>query len=155
MPEQRWVFVIKAQDQPGALTAAAGVFSNRGVSLETILGSGMNSTSIGVGRFVLSFRAAERKKDMLLRVVERLSTVIQVDCYHYSSSVLRAIAVVRVSSATDINWEASDVQMEIVSKDTDSQTMLLTGGTPAVEQWVETLRERNTLLDVAMSVMAV
>jgi acetolactate synthase small subunit len=155
MPEQRWVFVIKAQDQPGALTAAAGVFSNRGVSLETILGSGMNSTSIGVGRFVLSFRATERKKDMLLRVVKRLSTVLQVDCYPYSSSVLRAIAVVRVSSATDINWEASDVQMEIVSKDTDSQTMLLTGGTPAVEQWVETLRERNTLLDVAMSVMAV
>lgn len=154
MPEQRWVFVIKAQDQPGVLTAAAGVFSNRGVSLETILGSGMNSTS-AEGRFVLSFRAAERKKDMLLRVVERLSTVIQVDCYPYSSSVLRAIAVVRVSSATDINWEASDVQMEIVSKDTDSQTMLLTGGTPAVEQWVETLRERNTLLDVAMSVMAV
>ncbi len=155
MPEQRWVFVIKAQDQPGALTAAAGVFSNRGVSLETILGSGMNSTSIGVGRFVLSFQATERKKDMLLRVVERLSTVIQVDCYPYSSSVLRAIAVVRVSSATDINWEASDVQMEIVSKDTDSQTMLLTGGTPAVEQWVDTLRERNNLLDVAMSVMAV
>jgi hypothetical protein len=47
------------------------------------------------------------------------------------------------------------VQTEIVSQSEDSQTMLLTGVTPAVEQVIETLREHNTLLDVAMSVMAV
>ncbi|NEQ21951.1 MAG: hypothetical protein F6K28_22675 [Microcoleus sp. SIO2G3] len=154
MAEERWVFVIKAQDKPGALTAAAGVFSNRGVSLETILGSGITSAGADGGRIVLSFRATEYKKDMLLRVLARLSAVQQVNCYAYSSAELRAIAVVRVSG-TDTAWEASDVQTEIVSKGEDSQTMLLTGVTPAVERLIETLSEHNALLDVAMSVMAV
>jgi acetolactate synthase small subunit len=154
MAEQRWVFVIKAQDKPGAVTAAAGVFSNRGVSLETILGSGMTLTGVD-SRIVLSFRAMERKKDMLMRALERLSAVLQVDCYAYSSPELRAIAVVRVSAASDSNWQASDVQTEIVSESNNSQTMMLTGGTSAVEQMVETMREHNALLDVAMSVMAV
>jgi acetolactate synthase small subunit len=154
MAEERWVFVIKAQDKPGALTAAAGVFSNRGVSLETILGSGITLAGTDGGRIVLSFRATEYKKDMLLRVLERLSAVQQVNCYIYSSPELRAIAVVRVSG-TDTAWETSDVQTEIVSQSEDSRTMLLTGVTPAVEQVIETLREHNALLDVAMSVMAV
>jgi acetolactate synthase small subunit len=91
---------------------------------------------------------------MLLRVLERLSAVQQVNCYAYSSPELRAIAVVRVSG-TDTAWETSDVQTEIVSQSEDSRTMLLTGVTPAVEQVIETLREHNALLDVAMSVMAV
>jgi hypothetical protein len=58
-------------------------------------------------------------------------------------------------SGTDTAWETSDVQTEIVSQSEDSRTMLLTGVTPAVEQVIETLREHNALLDVAMSVMAV
>jgi hypothetical protein len=47
------------------------------------------------------------------------------------------------------------VQTEIVSTGEDSQTILLTGITPAVERLIETLREHNALLDLAMSVMAV
>lgn len=156
MSQERWVFVIKAQDKPGALTAAAGVFSNRGVSLDTILGSGMTLTGADGGRIVLSFWATERKRAMLLRVLERLSAVQQVDCYPYLSPELRAIAVVRVSGATDDKaWKAADVQTEIVSKGEDSQTLLLTGITAAVEELIETLRDRQALLGVAMSVMAV
>ncbi len=155
MPEQRWVFVIKAQDKPGALTAAASVFSTRGVSLDTIAGGQMTGTGVDGGRIVLSFRATQRKQDMLLRVVERLSAVLQVDCYPYSSPELRAIAIVQVSTAADPDWETIDVQTEIISENNDSRRMLLTGSTSAVEQRVEMLREQNALLDVAMSVMAV
>lgn len=157
MAEQRWVFAIKAQDKPGALTATAGVFSNRGISLETTLCSGMTlaSRDRDGGRIVLSFRATQRRKDMLLRTVERLSAVLQVDCYPYSSPQIRAIAVVRVSSTAGSDGETPDVQAEIISEGNESQTMLLSGSTLAVEQFVETLRERNVLLDVTMSVMAV
>lgn len=155
MAEQRWVFVIKAQDKPGALTGAASVFSTRGVSLDTILGGGLTGTGVDGGRIVVSFRATQRKQAMLLRVVERLSAVLKVDCYPYSSPELRAIAIVRVSAAADTDWEVTDVQTEIISENNDSRRMLLTGSTSAVEQIVEMLREQNALLDVAMSVMAV
>ncbi len=69
MSEQRWVFVVKALDQPGTLTAAASVFSNRGISLEAVLGSGIASTVIEDGRLILSFRATKRKQEMLLRAL--------------------------------------------------------------------------------------
>lgn len=155
MPEQRWVFAIKAQNKPGALTATAGVFSNRGVSLETTLCSGLTLGGVDGGRIILSFRATPRKKDMLLRTVERLSAVLHVDCYPYSSLKIRAIAVIRVSSTSDVDWETPDVRAEIISESNENQTMLLTGSTLAIEQFVETLCDRNVLLDVAMSVMAV
>lgn len=153
MAEARWVFVVKAKDQPGALTAASGVFSNRGVSLETISGSGGSLTRTA-SRITLSFRATERKKTMLLRALERLSAVLQVECYAYESPKLRAIAVVRVSSNAR-DWEASEVQTEVVSEGNGTQTLLLTGATSTIEPVIEQLRDRGALLDVAVSVMAV
>lgn len=154
MAEVRWVFAIKAQDKPGALTAAAGVFSNRGVSLETILGSGISLTGTS-SRIVLSFRATERKKNMLLRAMERLAAVLQVECYTYESPELRAIAVVRVAAESGVDWDAAEVQTEVVSQGNGSQTLLLTGETLVVEQVIERLRDRDALLDVVVSVMAV
>ncbi len=99
MVEERWVFVVKAQDKPGALTASASVFSNRGVSLKTILGSCIALTE--EGRIVLSFWANERKKDMLLRALQRQSTLLQVQAYPYSSPELRAIGFARVVTQAD------------------------------------------------------
>ena len=153
MTEQRWVFVVKAQDKPGALTAAASVFSNRGVSLNTILGSGMTPADAEGGRIILSFWANERKKDMLLRALQRLSSILQVQAYPYSSPELRAIGVIRVDAKADVS--ASEVQTEIISNQGDSKSILVTGGPSAVETMIEKLREQNALLDVVITVMAV
>ena len=153
MVDQRWVFVVKAQDKPGALTAAASVFSNRGVSLDTILGSGMTPVEAEGGRIVLSFCANEHRKDMLLRVLQRLSSILQVQAYPYSSPELRAIGVIRVDAKVDVS--ASEVQIEIISNQGDSKSILVTGGPPAVETMIESLREQNALLDVVITVMAV
>ena len=153
MAEERWVFVVKAQDKPGALTAAASVFSNRGVSLETILGSDIGITKAQEGRIVISFWANERKKEMLLRALQRLSVVLQVQAYPYSSPELRAIGVARVAAKADLS--GFEVQIDIISEQADSKSILVTGNPPAVETVIETLREQNALLDVFTSVMAV
>ncbi len=153
MTEQRWVFVVKAQDKPGALTAAASVFSNRGVSLNTILGSGMTPTEAEGGRIIISFWANERKKDMLLRALQRLSSILQVQAYPYSSPELRAIGVIRVDAKADVS--ASEVQIELISNQGDSKSLLVTGSPPTVETMIENLRKQNALLDVVITVMAV
>ena len=62
MANQRWVFVVRALDKPGTLTATAVVFSNRGVSLESILASGIAPTTLEEGRLILIFRATPEKK---------------------------------------------------------------------------------------------
>ena len=150
---ERWVFVIKSQDQPGVLTTATSVFSNRGVSLETILGSGGSVTGTEEGRFVLSFRASKRQQELLLRTLERLSAVKQVQVYPYTSPQLRAIAVVRLAQGMEVT--AKDVQVEVIDADSQSQTLLLTGSTSIVEQMVEQFQSQNRLLDVALSIVAV
>jgi acetolactate synthase small subunit len=152
---ERWVFVVKAQDKSGALTSAASVFSNRGVSLEAILGSGISSMTSKDGRLILSFQATERKKEMLLRAMERLSKVLQVHAYPYDAPQIRAIAIAKVSSLAGLDLETQPVQTETISQTADSLTLMLSGSTFAVEAVIEQLRQRQALLDVVMSAIAI
>lgn len=155
MLERRWVFVVKVLDKPGALTATASVFSNRGVSLEAILGSGIAATTEEDGRLIFRFLATDRKKEMLQRVLERLSKVVQVDTYLYDDPKLRAIAVIKACNLDGIDLSSQAVQTETISQTETSQTFLLTGATLAVEQVIETLRQQSRLLDVVMAAIAV
>ena len=155
MTEQRWVFVVKCLDQPGSLTATASVFSNRGVSLEAILSSGMAATSIEAGRVIFSFRATERKKEMLLRALGRLSSVLQVDHYLYDDPALRSIALAKVSSPAAIEFSSDLVQAEMISETAEGVLLLLTGNPIAVESVIETLRQRSLLLDLVTAAIAI
>ncbi|MEJ5250537.1 MAG: hypothetical protein HPY54_17100 [Chthonomonadetes bacterium] len=155
MGDERWVFVIKVQDKPGALTAIASVFSSRGVSVDTTLGSSANTSAELGSTIVLSFRATERKKETLFRTLQRLHQVLQVQAYPYSARELRAIAIARVTPEEKFELSAKQVQAEIISERGDSKTVLLTGSTQAVDKVVQSLRERGSLLDVVTTVMAV
>ncbi len=155
MENNRWVFVIKVQDKPGALTAIASAFSSRGVSLENTLGSSAASMLGAPSTIVLSFRATERKKETLLRTLSRLQQVLQVQAYPYGSRELRSIAIVRVVPGEKMDFPTKGIQTEIISERGDSKTLLITGGTQAVDKVVEILRERGTLLDTVTTVMAV
>jgi len=153
MSEQRWVFVVRAIDQPGTLTAAASVFSNRGISLEAILGSGIASTAIEEGRLILSFRATKRKKEMLLRALERLSSVLQVTDYSYDDPRLRTIAIAKVSNLENIWLDSEVIQVETIATSPDGLRLLLTGNTLAVEQGIQMLRQEGVLLDLVTAVI--
>lgn len=153
MLEPRWVFVVKALDKPGTLAAAASVFSNRGVSLEAILGSGINPNTTEDARLVLSFQASERKKTMLMRALQRLSRVVEVDAYPYTDPQLRAIAIAKVSSLDGI--ELNTVQTEAIAQSVDSQTFLLTGSPAAIDEVVDRLRQHQVLMDVVLTTIAI
>lgn len=155
MADEHWVFVIKVHDKPGALTAIASVFSSRGASLETTLGSSTNTPAEMGSTIVLSFHATERKKDTLLRTLQRLHQVLQVQAYPYSARELRAIAIARITPEEKTDFSAKQVQTEIISERGDSKTVLLTGSTQAVDKVVQSLRERGSMLDVVTTVMAV
>ncbi|GIV16486.1 MAG: hypothetical protein KatS3mg022_1921 [Armatimonadota bacterium] len=155
MGNEHWVFVIKVQDKPGALTAIASAFSSRGVSLETTLGSSAASMLGAPSTIVLSFHATERKKETLWRTLSRLQQVLQVQAYPYGSRELRSIAIVRVAPDEKMDLPTKGLQTEIISERGDSKTLLITGSTQAVDKAVEMLRERGTLLDTVTTVMAV
>ncbi|MGF1482481.1 MAG: hypothetical protein ACFB4I_23895 [Cyanophyceae cyanobacterium] len=151
--EQRWVFTIKSQDRAGVLTAATAVFSHRGVSLETIFGGGGTLVEVESGRFVLCFRATQRKQELLLRTLERLASVEQVAVHPYSSSQVRAIAIVRLAEA--IEFERDGVQVDRIDSGSPERILLLSGSTSAIEQLIATFKSQNVLLDAAVSIVAV
>ncbi len=172
MAEQHWLMVVKCLDQSGVLSAVASVFANRGVSLEAILGSGIATVypiescpiescpiesrpaeSHANGRLLLSFRATERKKEMLHRVLERLSAILQVEVYAYDDPQLRAIAVIKVRHLEQI--DLSSVLAETISQTAEAQTLLLTGSTVALEAIVQQLRQQALLIDLVMSAVTV
>lgn len=155
MADERWVFVIKVQDKPGALAAIASVFSSRGVSVDTTLGSSAASATSAGSTIVMSFRATERKKDTLYRTVGRLHQVLQIQAYPYNSRELRAIAIARVKAEDKSELPTKQVQSEVISESGDSKTILLTGSTQEVDKIVGSLSQRGTLLDVVTTVMAV
>lgn len=157
MDEQRWIFVVRSLDRPGALTSAASVFSNRGVSLEGILGSGIDSNTTQDARMLISFQATAAKKEVLRRALERLSAVVAVEAYPYAAANLRAIASTRVkNSALPLLQQTvqDEVQFEIISTQGDETTVLLNGHTIAVEHLLSQLKDEQALVDVVMTAIA-
>jgi acetolactate synthase small subunit len=152
---RRWVFVVRALNKPGTLTAAAAVFSNRGVSLEGILGSGIDTTTAEDGRMLFSFRATEPKQDLLKRSLERLPSIFKVAAYDYEDPRLRAIAVAKVIPKAALNRDCEDLSVETISRSETSVLLLLSGGTIAVEDAIAHLRQQQQLKDVVMSAITV
>ena len=161
MELERWVFVVRALDKPGTLTATAAVFSHRGVSLEAILGSGIASTTTEDGRLILTFRATAQKQAMLLRSLERLATVMQVSVYTYDDPLLRAIAVVKLSDANAVDLSALPLNIEPIGtdrQDTDQDKtaqLLITGNPPSVDRAIAKLRDQGVLKDIVMATIAI
>ena len=148
---RRWIFVAQALNRPGTITAAASVFSNRGVSLEGVLGSAIDTTTVEDGRLLLSFRATAAKKDLLLRSLQRLPSISQVTAYAYEDSRLRAVAVAKIKSTAQIDYNLNALYTEVILKEKDAILLLLSGGTKAVEDAIAHFRKQEQLQDVVMS----
>ena len=155
MANQRWVFVVQSLNKPGTLTAAAAVFSNRGVSLEGVLGSGIDSTTVDGGRILFCFRATEPKQAMLKRAIERLSSIFQVDAYAYEDERLRVIAVAKLTPEARVGNDSEELYVETISRDSAASLLLLSGRATAVEAAIADFREQQQLQDVVISAITV
>ncbi|MEO0771025.1 MAG: hypothetical protein AAFY72_16655 [Cyanobacteria bacterium J06649_4] len=152
--QQRWMFVVCALNRPGTLTAAAAVFSNRGISLEGFLGSGIDTSTEEDGRLLFSFRATPQKQALLKRSLQRLPSIFNVDAYTYDDPKLRAIAIAKLVPTADVDT-TSAVHTEIVVRNDTSYLLMLTGSTTAVESAIAHLRQQQQIQDVVMSAITV
>lgn len=165
---KRWVFVVKALNQPGTLTAAASVFSNRGVSLEGILGSGIHAETVEDGRMLFCFWATVEKKELLLRSLQRLPSIAHVADYLYEDNRIRAIAIVKLAppgdgeagappSQPDIHLPdlGQTLHVETIEKGADFTLLLISGAPEVVKSVIQAFRKQQQLSDVVMSVITV
>lgn len=94
----RWVVFVRVADRNGALTALAGVFSERGVSFESL-----NTLDVygGAGLMSISFVSSDRLARVLVRTLDRLAVVSGSLLRQADDPQVRAVAVVDTSGSYD------------------------------------------------------
>ncbi|MBN1346273.1 MAG: ACT domain-containing protein [Phycisphaerae bacterium] len=151
-----WVFRAHVQDRAGALTSIASAFSNRGISIETVVGHGAEEQATHDGTVVMTFRCTEEDKDMMVRVVRRLSKVTRLQEYPYDSHSLRKAALIRVNrrlTPKDVAGEESFLTCELMSTDPESWVYLVAGAPNQLDPVLRRLEGAGEVSDIVYTVL--
>lgn len=96
---EAWVVLVRGEDRPGTLTAVTGVFSDRGVSFDSLATGGVDGD---VGTIAVTFRATPRRQAVLVRTVARLAAVRDVLVRRADDPAVRAAGVVRMPAGVAV-----------------------------------------------------
>ncbi|MCC2333984.1 ACT domain-containing protein [Cellulomonas wangsupingiae] len=91
--DTRWVGWVRTEHRTGAIFALAGVFSTRGVNVDSMATGDVHDDD---GMVVVTFRAGERRSRLLTRTLERLPQVRSVRVCRVDDPDVRAAAVVHL-----------------------------------------------------------
>jgi len=151
-----WVFRAHVVDRAGALTSIASAFSNEGISIDTVVGHGLEER-VGVdGSVVLTFCCTEREKDIMVRKVRRLSKVTQLEEHGYDSQHLRKSAIIRATrrlSPRDVAGETSFLTCEQVDSSSMGLTYFLAGAPSELDAILSRLEDAGVVKDIVYSVV--
>jgi acetolactate synthase small subunit len=155
--KKRWLFRARVVDRAGALTSITSVFSSRGISLDTVAGHGAEHAATGEGTVLVSFRSTEREKNVMRRLVERLSKVHSVEEHPYLAEHLRKSALLRVAPGlepADVIGHNTTLTCELVDEDSRGKLYFIAGSPAQVDPVIERLKSAGVLSDVVYSVCA-
>ena len=154
--KKHWVFRVGVADRAGALTSIASAFSNRGISIETVVGHGTAYPGAPGGAVVVTFWCDEAAKDEIVRVVGRLSKVTAIEEFPYESDRLRKSALVRVSRALlppDVAGREAFLTCEPLGQHRNVHTYFLAGSPSELDPVLARLAEEGALEDIVYSVI--
>jgi len=152
--KKHWVFRAHVMDRAGALTSIASAFSNEGISIDSIVGHGMEERAGLDGSVVLTCWCSEEEKDIMVRKVKRLSKVIDLSERPYSSKNLRKSAILqvtRVLAPKDVAGERTFLTCEQVDEDEGLYTYLLAGAPKELDPVLDGLEAAGVVKDIVYS----
>ena len=162
MPDNRWLFAVTVRDRPGTLTAVASVFSNRGASIQMLLGSTLGAEPGADISLFFVFQASERRMNALLRATGRLENVTSITPHHYDSDALRAVAFVHVDPRASAGpgqlpaiADDEEVVFAPVVCDEGHETWILMGHPGRLESCLARLRSAEALIDATITIIPV
>jgi len=77
-----WLFKISVSDCAGALTSVAAAFSNEGINIDRIINQKTETGKSGL--IMLGFVSSKESKDVLVRRINRLTKVIEIEERQFS-----------------------------------------------------------------------
>ena len=154
--KKHWVFRVGVADRAGALTSIASAFSNRGISIETVVGHGTAYPGAPGGAVVATFWCSEAEKDEIVRVVGRLSKVTTLEEHPYESESLRKSALVRVTRRLmppDVAGREAFLTCELMDERRATFTYFLAGSPSELDPVLARFIDEGILADIVYSVI--
>ncbi len=154
--KKHWVFRVGLADRAGALTSIASAFSNRGISIDTVVGHGAAYGASHDGTLAVTFWCTEAEKDEIVRVVKRLSKVTHLEEHPYDSQSLRKSALLRATrrlTPRDVAGRETFLTLEPMKEERDSYTYFIAGPPSEFDPIVSRLAEEGILSDIIYSVV--
>jgi hypothetical protein len=151
-----WVFRAHVYDRAGALTSIASAFSNEGISIDTVVGHGLEERAGIDGSVVMTFRCREEEKDIMVRKIRRLSKVKSLEEHPYFSQNLRKSAIVRTVRRLvprDVAGENSFLTSELVHSGPEGYTFFLAGSPSELDPVLIRLETEGVVTDLVYSVI--
>ena len=156
--EHRWLFRAIVVNKVGAMTSIASAFSNRGISVDSIVAHGSEETPSETGTVLITFRCAEEDKETVRREVERLSKVIRLEEHVYLQDYLRKGAVLLVKPdprAIDLIESHQDVSWDLIKDESIGRTYFIAGAPNQVDPVIESLLAAGLALDVVYATITI
>jgi acetolactate synthase small subunit len=154
----RWLFRATVVDKAGAMTSIASAFSNRGVSIDSIVAHGAQETPGATGSVVITFRCGEAEKEKLRRELQRLSKVIELDEHVYLQDYLREGAVLLVKpdpKAFELVENNYAVMWDLIKNESIGRTYFVAGAPNQVDPLVDDLLEAELLADIVYAIITI
>ncbi|HOZ48067.1 MAG TPA: hypothetical protein PLO37_01810 [Candidatus Hydrogenedentes bacterium] len=154
--KRHWVFRAHVLDRAGALTSIASAFSNEGISIDTVVGHGLEERAGVDGSVVMTFWCTESEKDVMVRKVRRLSKVRQLEEHPYNSQSLRKSAIVTANrrlAPRDVAGEQTFLTCELVDTASGVWTYFLAGSPSELDPVVVRLETDGVVTDIVYSVV--
>jgi acetolactate synthase small subunit len=154
--KKHWVFRVRVADRAGALTSIASAFSNRGISIDTVVGHGADHAPTHDGTVVVTFWCTEKKKDEIVRVVERHSKVTSLEEHAYDSESLRKSALIHVArrlTPRDVAGRETFLTCELMKEERGVYTYFVAGSPSELDPILARLIAEGILSDVVYSVV--
>ena len=154
--KKHWVFRVSVADRAGALTSIASAFSNRGISIDTVVGHGAAYGATHDGAVVVTFWCTAEEKDEIVRVVRRLSKVTHLEEHAYDSESLRKSAVIHAArrlTPRDVAGRETFLTCELMKEERGVYTYFVAGSPSELDPILSRFAEEGILKDVVYSVV--
>lgn len=154
--KKHWLFRAHVVDRAGALTSIASAFSNEGISIDTVVGHGVEERAHVDGSVVLTFFCTEQEKEIMVRKIRRLSKVMDLEEHPYDSRHLRKSAVVRVTrrlAPHDVAGNETFLTCELIDTTSEGWVYFLAGSPKELQPILNRLEAEGLVKDIVYSVL--
>jgi len=156
--QHRWLFRAIVVNKVGAMTSIASAFSNRGISIDSVVAHGSEETPTDTGTVLITFRCNEADKEKVRREVERLTKVIRLEEHVYLQDYLRKGAVLLVkpeARAFEIIESNAGVTWDLIKDESIGRTYFIAGAPNQVDPLVEALLAAGLVADIVYAIITI